>query len=82
MDMGIFAIGLVKIYKYPLRLPRVTNSKMIKIAVESLGLFLVFPKLYFHQLIVFVPIRFLLNISSCVMISVGAVLCIIGLIPR
>ena len=35
MDMEIFAIGLVEIYKYPLCLPRVTNYKMIKIVVES-----------------------------------------------
>ena len=83
MDMEIFAIGLVEIYKYPLCLPRVTNYKMIKIVVESFGLFLVFPKSYFHQLIVvFVPSRFLLNILSCVTMIVAAVLCIIGLIPR
>ena len=65
MDMGIFAIGLVKIYKYPLRLPRVTNSKMIKIVVESFGLFLnsfiFYFKSYFHQLIVFVPSRSFLS---------------------
>ena len=58
MDMEIFAIGLVEIYKYPLCLPRVTNSKMIKIVVESFGLFLVFPKSCLHQLIVFVLSRF------------------------